>query len=162
MANEQADRTGEELSADLRALEFEISKTLNRVEDLNRQIDGKTNDLKNKEQQLEDCEREITNLKSQLTSFVSELNHLKNLEYRYKEENTEIQRRIDLEGNQNVDFASQIKEMETRVRQTEDQLMYMRRELEGCKKNNGVLIETNANLQVEIDSMNNHIRVVSH
>lgn len=40
--------------------------------------------------------------------------------------------------------------------------MYMRRELEGCKHNNGVLIETNANLQVEIDSMNNHIRVVSH
>jgi peptidoglycan hydrolase CwlO-like protein len=40
--------------------------------------------------------------------------------------------------------------------------MYMRRELEQSKHNNGVLLESNANLQVEIDSMNNHIRVVSH
>jgi peptidoglycan hydrolase CwlO-like protein len=38
----------------------------------------------------------------------------------------------------------------------------MRRELEQSKHNNGVLLESNANLQVEIDSMNNHIRVVSH
>jgi hypothetical protein len=40
--------------------------------------------------------------------------------------------------------------------------MYMKRELEAAKYSNGALIETNANMQVEIDSMNNHIRVVSH
>ena len=40
--------------------------------------------------------------------------------------------------------------------------MYLKRELEGSKYSNASLIEGNANLQVEIDSMNNHIRVVSH
>jgi len=40
--------------------------------------------------------------------------------------------------------------------------MYLKRELEGSKYSNASLIESNANLQVEIDSMNNHIRVVSH
>lgn len=40
--------------------------------------------------------------------------------------------------------------------------MYMRRELEQAKHQNSVLLESNANLQCEIDSMNNHIRVVSH
>lgn len=40
--------------------------------------------------------------------------------------------------------------------------MYLRRELEGSKYSNAALIESNANMQVEIDSMNNHIRVVSH
>jgi len=93
---------------------------------------------------------------------VSELSHLKSLEQRYKEENADIQKRIDMEGSQNVDLASQIKEIELRVRQADDHLMYMRRELEQSKHNNGVLLESNANLQVEIDSMNNHIRVVSH
>ena len=39
--------------------------------------------------------------------------------------------------------------------------MYLKRELEGAKYSNAALIEANANLQVEIDSMNNHIRVVS-
>ena len=40
--------------------------------------------------------------------------------------------------------------------------MYLRRELEGSKYSNQSMIESNANMQVEIDSMNNHIRVVSH
>ena len=40
--------------------------------------------------------------------------------------------------------------------------MFMRRELAASKTNNGQLIEQNANLQVEIDSMNNHIKVVAH
>jgi len=40
--------------------------------------------------------------------------------------------------------------------------MYLKRELEGSKYSNASLIEGNANLKVEIDSMNNHIRVVSH
>lgn len=37
--NEQAANQGEELVAQVRALEFETSKTLNRTEDLNRSID---------------------------------------------------------------------------------------------------------------------------
>ena len=41
-------------------------------------------------------------------------------------------------------------------------MIYMRKELEGARYSNNALLENNANLQVEIDSMNNHIRVVSH
>ena len=40
--------------------------------------------------------------------------------------------------------------------------MYMRKELEGARYSNSALLENNSNLQVEIESMNNHIRVVSH
>ena len=36
LQNDQANQQGEELSAQVRTLEFEISKTLNRTEDLNR------------------------------------------------------------------------------------------------------------------------------
>jgi len=101
-------------------------------------------------------------MKNQLNAFINELNHLKMLEQRYKEENSEIQRRVDQEGSKNVDLTAQIKDMEGKIRQKEDQIMYMKRELEAAKYSNGALIETNANLQVEVDSMNNHIRVVSH
>ena len=45
-------------------MEFEISKTLNRVEELNREIDGKAQDVKSLEQKLEECEREVASLKS--------------------------------------------------------------------------------------------------
>ena len=40
--------------------------------------------------------------------------------------------------------------------------MYMRKELEGARYSNSALLENNSNLQIEIESMNNHIRVVSH
>ena len=40
--------------------------------------------------------------------------------------------------------------------------MYMRKELEGARYSNSALLENNSNLQIEIESMNNHIRVVSY
>ena len=134
---------------------------LNQVQELNRLIDTKTMDLKGKEMNLSEADREITNLKTQMNNFINELNHLKQLEQRYKEENSDLQRRIDSEGCQNVELSGAIKELEMKIRQKEDQLMYMRKELEGARYSNSALLENNANLQVEIDSMNNHIRVVS-
>ena len=65
---------------------------------------------------------------------------------RYKEENGEIQRRIDGEGSQNVELTAQIKDLELKIRQKEDQIMFMKRELEAAKYSNAALIETNANL----------------
>lgn len=97
-----------------------------------------------------------------MQNFHSELNHLKSLEERYKDENGDLQRRIDQEGCQNVELSGAIKELEVKIRQKEDQLMYMRKELEGARYSNSALLENNSNLQIEIESMNNHIRVVSH
>lgn len=93
---------------------------------------------------------------------MNELTHLKSLEQRYKDENGDLQRRIDNEGCQNVELSGSIKELEAKIRQKEDQIMYMRKELEGARYSNNALIENNTALQVEIDSMNSHIRVVSH
>ena len=162
MANEQRANEGNDLQNHIRSLEFEISKALNQVEELNRSIDQKTFDLKNKEQALNEADREIASLKSQMSNFLNELNHLKSLEQRYKDENGELQKRIDQEGCQNVELSGAIKELEVKIRQKEDQLMYMRKELEGARYSNSALLENNSNLQVEIESMNNHIRVVSH
>jgi len=63
VANEVKQNEGNDLASHIRTLEFEISKSLNKVEELNRLIDQKTFDLKAKEQQLEDSDREINTLK---------------------------------------------------------------------------------------------------
>ena len=92
--------------------------------------------MKGKEQTLNEADREIASLKQQMANFQSELNHLKSLETRYKDENGDLQRRIDQEGCQNVELAGAIKELEVKIRQKEDQLMYMRKELEGARYSN--------------------------
>jgi chromosome segregation ATPase len=60
-----------------------------------------------------------------------------------------------------VELSGSIKDLEVRIRQREDQLMYLRKELEGARYSNQALHENNATMQNEVDSMNNHIRVVS-
>ena len=39
--------------------------------------------------------------------------------------------------------------------------MQMRKELDGARYSNSALLDNNSNLQVEIDALNNHIRVLS-
>ena len=87
---------------------------------------------------------------------------MKALEQRYKDENSDLHRRTEAEQHNNTEMVARLKDLEVKIRSKEDQIMYLKRELEGSKYSNASLIESNANLQVEIDSMNNHIRVVSH
>ena len=109
-----------------------------------------------------DCEGEIIQLKNQVVSFQNELNHLKSLEEKYRNENGDLQKRIDSESSRNIEMSANIKDLETKIRTKEDQIMFMRKELEGARFSNSALLDNNSNLQVEIDSLNNHIRVITH
>lgn len=67
--NDCKSKESADLTAQTRQLEYDISKQLARIDDLNKLIDSKTYDLKNKEAQLVDCEGEIIQLKNQVVSF---------------------------------------------------------------------------------------------
>ena len=101
-------------------------------------------------------------MKNQVVSFQNELNHLKSLEEKYRNENGDLQKRIDSESSRNIEMSANIKDLETKIRTKEDQIMFMRKELEGARFSNSALLDNNSNLQVEIDSLNNHIRVITH
>jgi|TARA_B110001450_G_scaffold98339_1_gene93298 chromosome segregation ATPase len=90
------------------------------------------------------------------------LNHLKSLEEKYRNENSDLQKRIDSESSRNIEMSANIKDLEMKIRTKEDQIMFMRKELEGARFSNSALLDNNSNLQVEIDSLNNHIRVITH
>ena len=159
--NDLKSKESADLTAQTRTLEYDISKQLARIDDLNKLIDSKTYDLKNKEAQLVDCEGEIIQLKNQVVSFQNELNHLKSLEEKYRVENTDLQKRIDSESARNIELTAAIKDLEAKIRAKEDQIMFLRKELEGARYSNSALLDNNSNLQVEIDSLNNHIRVIT-
>jgi len=97
-----------------------------------------------------------------VVSFQNELNHLKSLEEKYRNENGDLQKRIDSESARNIEMSANIKDLEAKIRSKEDQIMFMRKELEGARFSNSALLDNNSNLQVEIDSLNNHIRVITH
>ena len=62
--NELKSKESNDLTAQTRTLEYDISKQLARIDDLNKLIDSKTFDLKSKEAQLVECEGEIIQLKN--------------------------------------------------------------------------------------------------
>ena len=65
--NAQNDLKGKEsvdLAGRIRAIEYDIAKSLSRIDELNRVIDQKSYDLKQKELQLQDAESEEIKLKA--------------------------------------------------------------------------------------------------
>jgi|TARA_B110001450_G_scaffold83226_1_gene79159 predicted RNase H-like nuclease (RuvC/YqgF family) len=68
------------------------------------------------------------------------------LEDKYRNENTDLQKRIDSESVRNIELTNQIKELEAKIRAKEDQIMYMRKELEGARYSNSALLDNNSNL----------------
>ena len=144
--NDLKSKESADLTAQTRTLEYDIQKQLARIDDLNQLIDQKTFDLKNKESQLVDCEGEIIQLKNQVVSFQNELNHLKSLEEKYRNENGDLQKRIDSESGRNIEISANIKDLEVKIRQKEDQIMFMRKELEGARFSNSALLDNNSNL----------------
>ena len=56
MQNDQKASEGSDLANHIRSLEFDISKTLNNIEEMNRMIDQKQYDVKSKEGELAEAE----------------------------------------------------------------------------------------------------------
>ena len=71
---------------------------------------------------------------------------MKTLEEKYRNENVDLQKRIDTEGSRNIELTTSIKDLESKIRAKEDQIMYMRKELEGARYSNSALLDNNSNL----------------
>lgn len=155
------EKESNDLNAQVRTIEYDISKQLQRIDDLNQLVDVKTQELKGKEAQLIESEGEIIQLQNQVQSFQNELGHLKTLEDKYRNENSDLNKRVDAESMRNIDLTTNIKDLEGKTRAKEDQIMYMKKELDGARYSNSALLDNNSNLQVEIDSLNNHIKVIT-
>jgi len=86
---------------------------------------------------------------------------LNSLEDKYRNENTDLSKRIETESRRNMEIQANIADIESKIKSKEDQIMYMKKELEGARYSNSALLDNNSNLQVEIDSLNNHIKVIT-
>ena len=58
-SNNAKAKESNDLNANIRHLEYEISKSINKIEDFNRIIDAKIGDIKTKEKNIADAESEI-------------------------------------------------------------------------------------------------------
>ena len=62
--SQQKERESQDLVAQTRTLEYDISKQLSRIDDLNNVIHQKDMEIKNKEAHLTECQSELLQLKN--------------------------------------------------------------------------------------------------
>ncbi len=72
---DQRKREGDEFAARIRSIEYDISKSLTRIDDLSRIFDQKSFDFKSKETALLEAESELVKLRTQEASYRKELEH---------------------------------------------------------------------------------------
>ena len=110
---------------------------------------------------MHEAEDELRRLNDAENKYGMELDRLKSLEERYRNENGDLQRRIDEEAQRNQDLGMNIKDAESKIRIREDQIMQQRKELDGARYSNETLVDNTASLAQETEALNNHIRVLN-
>jgi chromosome segregation ATPase len=104
---------------------------------------------------------EISTIQSQVVSFENELNHLKSLEDKYKLENSDLQMRIDGESGKNYELNQAITDLQVKINQKEQHIGYLKNELQVAQNSNSSYVDTSSSLKVEIDSLNQHIAIIT-
>ncbi len=66
---------------------------------------------------------------------------MRSLDERYRNENADIQRRIDQESIRNAELTRLIQDNDAKIRVREDQIMQLRKELENSRYNNSSLLD---------------------
>lgn len=64
LENDSKGKESVQMAAQIRSLEYDISKSLGKIDDLQRVIDQKSYDISNKENQLAEIEQDVAKLKS--------------------------------------------------------------------------------------------------
>ena len=60
-----------------------------------------------------------------------------------------------------MEISTTIKDIESKIRIREDTIVQLRKESEGARYSNAALLDNNANLQSELEALNQHIRILT-
>lgn len=94
----------------LKALDYDMSRTSGRIDDLQKQIDARNYDLRNKQMILEDTHKEIQRLRD-INGRVAQDNAILRKENdQTLQEAYDLRKENEFQGSRNVDVATQIRD----------------------------------------------------
>jgi hypothetical protein len=151
-AAEQADR--------LKGLEYDISRVHLRIDDTQKLIDARSYDLRNKQLLLEDVQKEIARSKDLNGRLASDSGILRRDTDKQVAELYELRKDNEFQGARNHDLALQVRDLEARLKDREDQLFLQRKDLEANKHTNATLRSHNVDNLAEKDALEKHAAIV--
>lgn len=127
-----------------------------RIEDISKVIDARSHDLRNKQVALEDAEREIGRCKDAINKKASENAALRRDNERVAAENYDTRKECDFQEGRNGDLSVQIKDCEIRLKEKEETLFQIRRDIDCQRVANNQNRNANQDLAAEKEALEKH------
>jgi hypothetical protein len=158
--NEQRVREAAENSDRQKALDYDMSRVHLRIDDTQKIIDARSYDLRNKQLLLDDVQKEIARAKDLNARFGNDGALLRRDTDKQVTDLYELRKENEFQNARNLDMSAQVRELEARLKDREDQLYLQRKDLDSNKTSNAVLRGQNVDFLAEKDALEKHAQVI--
>ncbi len=138
-----------------------MSRVHLRIDDTQKVIDARSYDLRNNQLLLDDVQKEIARQRDLNARFSNDGALLRRDTDKQVTDLYELRKENEFQNARNLDMGAQVRELEARLKDREDQLFLQRKDLDGSKTSNAVLRGQNVDYLGEKDALEKHAQVVS-
>ena len=133
-----------------------MARTQARIEDTQYLLDCRSADLRNKQLALEDTERELGRVREENARVSAENAALSRDNERVAAENYDLRKEVDFQEGRNADVSVQIRDSELRLKEKEDLLYNVRRDVESLRTTSHQYRTDAGDLLAERDALEKH------
>jgi hypothetical protein len=114
----------------MRSLEFDLQKTVVRINETEKIVESRSYDIRTKSVQLDDTEREISRIKDLNSQQVVEISALRKDVDRVACDCYDIRKHVEATDARNVDLSAQIRSLDIGLKEKSDGLYACRKDIE--------------------------------
>jgi chromosome segregation ATPase len=158
--NEQRVREAADQTDRLKGLDYDLSRVHLRIDDTQKVIDARSYDLRNKQLQLEEVQKEIARNKDLNSRINADGAQIRRDADKQAADLYELRKENEFQAARNLDLGAQIRELEARLKDREDTLFIIRKDLEANKHTNATLRGHNVDNLAEKEALEKHAQVL--
>ena len=144
----------------MKALEFDLQKTLLRIDETNKIIESRSYDIRNKATNLQDHEREIARIKDLNGQQNVEIVALRRDVDRVSSDCYDLRKNIEGTEARNCDLGGQIRSLDIQNKEREDGLYAVRKDIENMNYTNGNMRGDLNDYMAEKEALERHSRIL--
>ena len=144
----------------MKALEYDLQKTLIRIEETNKQVEARSFEIRNKNVGLNDNEREIGRLRDLNSQQSVEIVALRRDCDRVAADCYDLRKNIESTECRNVDLSGKIRSMDIQIKEKEDNLFGVRKDIDNQQYTNTNMRSDLNDYLAEKEALDRHSRIL--
>lgn len=128
---------------------------------MNKQADNARLEIRNKNEAIKYSENLLADSRKTIITLEADLNDLKRLNEKFRNDIITTQKNQQTEFSKNLEVTSHINRLESLIAEREDEIAHLRREYEELKRDHLKLIDTNDDLNHDIEACTRHLDLLT-